>query len=239
MDQSICGNRLLALMPPSDFAMLAPHFEPMFLRKGHVVAEPGDVVDELHWPSTGVVSVVAISPEGQRGEVGLFGREGCGPLPGIMGSARVPHEFIVQVPGEGHRLGRPVLLAAMDRSPTLRDLLIRYAQTMMTQTSFTALSNAVHPIEERLARWLLMCHDRIDGDEIALTHDFISVMLAVRRPSVTTCLHVLEGHRLVRSERGHIVIRDRKALEEFAGDSYGTPEAEYLRLIGPMSAPRT
>lgn len=102
------------------------------------------------------------------------------------------------------------------------------------QTSYTALSNAVHPVDERLARWLLMCHDRVDGDELALTHEFLSLMLAVRRPSVTTALHVLEGNRFITAERGYITIRDRRRLEEFAGDAYGRPEAEYKRLIGPM-----
>jgi CRP-like cAMP-binding protein len=112
---------------------------------------------------------------------------------------------------------------------------LRFAQVQGVQTAFTALSNAVHPINERLARWLLMCHDRHDSDEIPLTHEFLSLMLAVRRPSVTTALHVLEGNRFIRAERGHVTIRNRTALEEFAGDGYGKPEAEYRRLIGPMA----
>lgn len=103
----------------------------------------------------------------------------------------------------------------------------------MVQTSYTALSNAVHPIAERLARWLLMSDDRLDGD-LPLTHEFLSIMLAVRRPSVTTALHVLEGNGFIRAARGSIVVRDRAALEEFAGDAYGVPEAEYERLIGPL-----
>ncbi len=118
--------------------------------------------------------------------------------------------------------------------PVFSNLLARYIQAFGSQISFTALSNAVHSIDERLARWLLMCHDRVDGDEIALTHEFISLMLAVRRPSVTTALHVLEGYKLIRSERGRITIRDRQALETFAGDAYGKPEQEYSRLIGDL-----
>jgi CRP-like cAMP-binding protein len=151
-----------------------------------------------------------------------------------MGSDTAPNRIIIQVAGSGHRIGRAALIEAMDRSPSLRALLIRYVQALNVQTVFTALSNAVHPIEERLARWLLMCHDRIDGDEIGLTHEFMSVMLAVRRPSVTTALHVLEGNHFIRSERGWVTICDRKGLEEFAQDAYGKPEAEYDRLIGSM-----
>lgn len=97
------------------------------------------------------------------------------------------------------------------------------------------MSNAVHPIDERLARWLLMCHDRTIGNEMALTHEFLSIMLAVRRPSVTTALHVLEGNGFIQAERGYITVRDRHGLEDFARDSYGRPDAEYRRLIGPLN----
>ncbi len=113
-------------------------------------------------------------------------------------------------------------------------LAVRYALTLGEQIAYTALSNAVHPIDERLARWLLMCHDRSDSDDLALTHEYMSIMLTVRRPSVTSSLHVLEGNGFIRSERGYVTIRNRKALEEFAGDAYGKPEAVYRRLIGPM-----
>lgn len=111
---------------------------------------------------------------------------------------------------------------------------MHYIHAFGTQTSHTALSNAKHTIEERLARWLLMGHDRIDGDEIGLTHEFLALMLAVRRPSVTTALHILEGMRLVRNTRGCVVIRDRAGLEALAADAYGIPEAEYERIIGPL-----
>ena len=104
----------------------------------------------------------------------------------------------------------------------------------MVQMTFSVLANAVHHVEERLARWLLMVHDRSDGDDLALTHAFMGVMLSVRRPSVTTALHVLEGNRFIRAERGYVTIRDRAALELFAGDAYGRPEEEYRRLLGAM-----
>jgi CRP-like cAMP-binding protein len=126
------------------------------------------------------------------------------------------------------------LLEAIHTSAPLRKLLMKYMQTLSTQTSYTALSNAVHHVDERLARWLLMCHDRVDGDEFALTHEFLSLMLAVRRPSVTTALHVLEGNGFIRSVRGYITILDRAALETFAADAYGRPEEEYRRLIGAI-----
>lgn len=141
----------------------------------------------------------------------------------------------MQVSGEGFRVESPVLAALIETRPGLRKILIRYAQSMHIQTCFTALSNALHGIEERLARWLLMCHDRTDGDEIEITHEFLSVMLAVRRSSVTTALHVLEGNRFIKSERGLITVINRPALEAYAHDTYGPPEREYQRLIGGMA----
>lgn len=140
----------------------------------------------------------------------------------------------MQVEGYGYRMTLDAALQAISQNPAFANLLARFIQTFASQISFTALSNANYQIDVRLARWLLMSHDRVDGDEIALTHDFISLMLSVRRPSVTTALHVLEGKRFIRSERGRIMIRDRRGMEEFAGNAYGKPEDEYRRLIGDL-----
>ena len=165
----------------------------------------------------------------------MFGREGVGPLSPLMGSDRTPNRIYVQLPDDAWAISVTAALAALEASSTLRNLILRYAHTLLTQMTYTALSNATHPIDERLARWLLMCDDRADTGEFPLTHEFMSVMLAVRRPSVTTSLHVLEGNGFIRAERGWITIRNRKALEDFAGDAYGPPEAEYRRLIGDMT----
>ena len=232
-NQSDCRNRLLALMSEADFALLAADLSYVQLPRGRVIAEADGPIDGVFFVEAGMVSIVAESPEGHKVEAGLFGREGMGPTPAVLGSDRSSHELMVQIPDDAYRIDRTALVRAMDESSTLRSMLLRYVQAFSVQMAFTALSNAVHSIDERLARWLLMCHDRVEGNEIALTHEFISIMLAVRRPSVTTALHVLEGNRFIRSERGHITIRDRTALEEFAGDAYGKPEAEYRRLIGP------
>ena len=199
------------------------------------MAELDGLIEPVYFLETGIASIVVISPEGHEVEAGLYGRDGIGPAAAVLGADRMAHRSPIQVPGEGHRIRRTALVEALDNSASLRALLLRFVQVQGVQTGYTALSNAVHPVNERLARWLLMCHDRHDGDEIPLTHEFLSLMLAVRRPSVTTALHVLEGNRFIRAERGFITIRNRTALEEFAGDGYGKPEAEYRRLIGPMA----
>jgi hypothetical protein len=116
-------------------------------------------------------------------------------------------------------------------------MLLRYVQTVLVQNAQSAATNAHHRVEARLARWLLMCHDRIEGDEIALTHEFIGMMISAERSGVTITLHILEGAGMIRSTRGRVTIRNREMLEELAGDSYGVPEAEYRRLIGPLGHP--
>jgi CRP-like cAMP-binding protein len=232
MDQKSAKNRLLQVMLPDDFERLSPGLEPVPLARSQVLVEPEVEFDHAYFFERGIGSVVTISPEGLEAESGLFGRDGFAPTGIAMGADRAPFRTIVQVPGDGHRIEAGAFGEAIAASANLRNLLLRYAQALSVQTSYTALSNAVHPIEERLARWLLMSHDRADGNEVPLTHEFLSLMLAVRRPSVTTALHVLEGNRFITAERGLITIRDRARLEEFAGDSYGRPEAEYERLIG-------
>jgi len=232
--QSDVRNQLLRLLSADDFALIAPHLSPCNAERGKVLFERGMKVDTAWFMDSGIGSLVAVSPEGQRVESGLFGRDGFAPVALAMGSDQSPYEAFTQLPGTCHSLPADALQDAITRSPTLHTMLLRYVQALSVQTAYTALSNAVHSIDERLARWILMCHDRLDGDELPLTHEFLSVMLAVRRPSVTTALHVLEGNRYIRAERGCIIVRNRAGLLEFAGDAYGPPEAEYERLLGPL-----
>ncbi|WP_241557223.1 Crp/Fnr family transcriptional regulator [Croceibacterium ferulae] len=227
-------NRLIRLMSEADHALLAPHMSRQRVSKCQVLLDRDQSADLVWFPESGVSSLITISPAGLSAENGLFGRDGFVPVPLVLGSNRGPQRAVVQVAGECQTVPVPEFLRAIAASPDLHHLLLRYTQTLRIQTAFTALSNAVHHIDERLARWLLMTHDRLDGTELPLTHEFLSTVLGVRRPSVTTALHVLEGKGFIRSERGCIIIRDRAALEQFARDSYGVPEAEYERLIGPL-----
>ncbi|MGV8855181.1 MAG: Crp/Fnr family transcriptional regulator [Devosia sp.] len=232
--QANISNGLLSLLSADDFARLAPDVEPIELPRSFVFSKANEAPAYCYFPLSGVGSIVAISPEGQQAEVGLFGRDGMTPTIAALESGSHVHAIFMQIAGHGLRIRVAALGAALARSAPMRSLFTRYGQTLATQTAFTALSNAVHHVEERLARWILMCHDRTDEQSIDLTHDFLSTMLAVRRPSVTTALHVLEGKHLIISTRGVIMVRDREALEAFARDAYGPPEQEYRRLIGPL-----
>jgi len=232
--QHLLRNRLLTLLPESDYAALRHHLEPVELPRQFVLAEPNRRIDHVYFPETGIGSLLTLSPQGRMAEAGLFGYEGCSPACLVLGSDRGVHRSVMQVAGQGYRIQASVLVEAQESSRAMQVLFSRYCHALSTQISFTALSNAIHQIDERLARWLLMCHDRVTGDSIPITHEFIAVMLAVRRPSVTTALHILEGNGFIRSERGFVTVRNRQQLEEFGRDAYGRPEKEYERLLGPI-----
>ena len=159
----------------------------------------------------------------------MIGREGLvGATPVLLGSDTTPYHHFVQSPGEMLAIGIEPLEAAIDASPTLRKLLLRFVQVQMIQTSQTAFANAVYNIDVRLTRWLLICHDRLDGDDILLTHDFLSTMLGAQRSSTTLAVQSLEGHRLIKAGRGRITILDRPAMEAVADGGMACPRLSML-----------
>lgn len=230
--QSSLSNRLLTSLSAANFALLAPHLEAVDLEVNTTVVPANKQIEHAYFLDRGIVSVVASRADSQSIEVGIYGREGMGGFPLLLGSDQSPHDQYIQLAGAGHRIKTAPFLRAVQQSESLNRLLLRYVHAFTTQTAQTALANGSSHIDERLARWLLMCHDRIDGDVLPLTHRFLSMMLGVRRSGVTDTLHILEGRRLIRARRGEISILDRARLERLAGASYGLPEAEYRRLIG-------
>jgi CRP-like cAMP-binding protein len=234
LEQSTVNNRLLALMSPQDFALLAPRMERVDLDRDYVLAIPNTPIEHVFFIESGMVSVVAEKADGRSIEVGVYGRDGMGPSTVLLGSDQTPHHQYIQIGGTGLKLTTRDFLDAVDRSPTLRNLVLRFVHVFMTQTAQSALVNGSSVIEERLARWVLMCRDRLDLDEFPITHDFLSMMLGVRRSSVTDAIHLLEGDLLIKATRGNIRILDRTRLERAAGASYGVPESEFRRLIGPL-----
>lgn len=225
-------NRLLQALGPDDFALLRPHLTPISLPIRHVLEAPNRPIDEVMFLESGMGSIVAVVNADRQLEVGIFGREGMSGIAVILGDDRSPQESFVQIAGEGLRMRSDDLRRAMRTSPSLQRVLLRYVQSMMAQTASTAFANGHGKVEERLARWLLMSHDRMDGDELPLIHEFLALMLGVRRAGVTEALHVLEGRGAIRTGRGRIAVADRMRLEESAAGLYGVPEAEYRRLIG-------
>lgn len=231
-DESKLHNRLLKSLPPDILNSICSSLEPVTLERGQVIVRANQSIDYLYFLCGGISSVIAVSTRGQLAEAGMVGREGFSPTSGAVGATTSIHEIIMQVSGYGHRIAVSAAREEINRNSVFASLLARYIQTFASQVSYTVWANVNLHVHERLARWLLMSHDRVDGDEIILTHDFIALMLGVRRPSITTGLHLLEGKKLVRSERGRITIRDRRGLEEFAGEAYGKTEEEYSQLFG-------
>ncbi|OWW02403.1 Crp/Fnr family transcriptional regulator [Rhizobium sp. R72] len=231
------SNRLLSALSDEDYELIKDRLEEVDMPHGLQLAKAGEPFGYAFFPSTGIASVIAVSATGRRAEAGMAGHEGFAPIAGLLHPGRGPFDIVVQVAGHGLRLPLSTLHDAMDRSRDLTDLLLRYVLAFHFQVAYTAFSNASHTIDIRLARWILMSQDRMQNNELALTHDYISLMLAVRRPSVTIALHTLEGERLIRSERANVIVRDRKGLETFAGDAYGVPEREYCRLIDQERQP--
>jgi CRP-like cAMP-binding protein len=229
--QSSIGNRLLASLSSEDFAALQPYLEPVPLAVRQVLIEPNMPIEHIYFPEAGMSSVTNNSSGGKI-EVGVIGREGMVGLPVVLGIDQTPYEHFMQIAGHGWRMTARDLEQAMAQSSSLHRQLLRFAQASHVQVSETAFAYASSGVEARLARWLLMCHDRVDGDDIPLTHEFIAIMLGVRRPGVTVALHILEGMRVIKAKRGLIVVLDREKLEDLADDAYGLSEAEYTRLMG-------
>jgi len=227
-------NYLLSLLNATHSG-ISPRAERVALERGHCLYRPNTTPEYCFFIETGIASVIVTSPEGLKAEAGVVGREGMVPVSALTTDGGSPLEVRMQIEGSGLSIKFPHFRKLFEESAEFRAIFLHYSHAFLVQTAFTALSNANHGVAERLARWLLICHDRMDGDELPLTHEFLSIMLAVRRPSVTIALHHLEGNRLIRAERNLITIRNREALEEFASDAYGPSEREYERLLMPLS----
>ena len=225
-------NQLLAAMSAADFASLQPHLKPVPMALLKDMERPNQQIETVYFMETGIASVVAVQPDETRVEVGLIGREGMSGMAVVLGGNQSPHATYIQVAGAGQRITAKELRKAMSASQTLHSVLLKFVQVFMVQTAHTAIANARGHIDQRLARWILMAHDRTGDNTLPLTHEFLSLMLGVRRAGVTEALQSLRGRKLIENGRNKIVVRNRKGIERIAGGSYGTPEKEYRRLIG-------
>jgi CRP-like cAMP-binding protein len=215
-------NHLLASMTPEDFDLLQPYLEPVSLRAHEVLVEPGRTIEHLFFMDGGLASVVIEGHTRNQSEVAMVGREGMTGIPVLLGMDRTPHKSFVQVAGPARRIGVAHLQQAIRRSPALHAHLLRFVNDFLLQVAETAFANARFHLDQRLARWMLMASDRLGEADVPLTHEFLALMLGVRRPGVTETLHVLEGVRAIRSRRGKISILDRQALRTVAGPIYSS-----------------
>ena len=206
-------NRLLASLSTGDFDLLAPHLESVTLGLRKHLERPNRRIDAVYFPEAGFASVVAVQSNGKQVEVGLIGREGMTGLPIVLGNHRSPHATYIQSPGKGQCIPATELRKATQTSVSLRDSLLKFVQAFGVQTTHTAICNVQSRLDVRLSRWLLMAHDRIGDDTLTLTHEFLSLMLGVRRPGVTEALQALRKQGLISYGRGQIAVKDRKGME--------------------------
>jgi CRP-like cAMP-binding protein len=223
---------MLNFMSVGDRQLLAPNLQHVELALRQTLEKANQPIEHVYFLDDGIASVVGDSKTFGQIEIGIIGREGVTGLQLILGNDQSPYETFIQVPGSALRIEAHKLSAAMDKSRSLQQVLLRYVQIFLIQTSQTALSNAASLLTQRLARWLLMCEDRLASKPLPLTHQFLAMMLGVQRSGVTIALGELENRDLIRSKRGMITILDRATLVKLTNGSYGVAEAEYQRTLG-------
>jgi CRP-like cAMP-binding protein len=225
-------NGLLAALPPGDLARLRPGLRPVELPFDQTIYPAGGAVEAVLFVESGMVSLIATLEDGEQVEVGIAGSEGLIGLPLVLGDDRSLVEARVQMEGTALRIGAAAFRAAMEESAALRGLLLRYALAFQAQVTLTAACNTHHAIEHRLARWLLIAHDRAGADEFPMTHEFMAMMLGVRRPGVSLAAGVLQKAGLISYARGRMEVTDRPGLEAASCECYHTARREFARLLG-------
>jgi CRP-like cAMP-binding protein len=229
--QSPVRNGLLAALPPEDLARLRPMLQPVELPFDTTLYPADGTNEAVLFVETGMVSLLATLEDGEQVEVGIAGREGLVGLPLAFGDDRSLVEARVQQEGTALRMDAAALRDGMQESAALRLVLNRYVLAFQAQVTMTAACNARHAIEQRLARWLLIAHDRAGADEFPITHEFISMMLGVRRPGVSLAAGVLQKAGLIRYSRGRMEVTDRPGLEAASCECYHVTRREFARLL--------
>jgi CRP-like cAMP-binding protein len=213
-------NRILANLPQSAYRRISPHLEKVDLPSGKIIYDIDQPIDYVYFPSGAMISLVTLMEDGKIVEVGLVGRDGMSGIAALMGQKTSADRAIVQIPDGAVRARIEVIKEEFDRGGSLQSSLLSYTYALMRQVSQTAACNATHTAEERLSRWLLMCHDRVQSDELNLTQEFIAEMLATRRATVNVSATNLQSAGLIRYNRGRIKIIDRQGLVDFSCECY-------------------
>jgi CRP-like cAMP-binding protein len=220
---------LLNALPEEDFARLSVHLEPVELSSGRFLYQSLQPITHVYFPNYAVASIVANSSGGRSTEVGIIGGEGAVGLDVLMSVDSSPNECMIQIPGDGLRIPTAAIREEFKLCGTVHVALLRFIHKVIIQISQTTLCNRLHPIEERLSRWLLMSHDRVGGDEISLTQEFLATMLGVNRPSVSIAAGLLQAKGYIKYSRGNITVISRKGLEKLTCECYRIVKNEYNR----------
>ncbi|MBW7962934.1 Crp/Fnr family transcriptional regulator [Bradyrhizobium sp. BR 10261] len=226
------GNRLLAALPPADFALLAPHLRKVPLQHDAVLLRSGDRIDHIYFPCSGAIALIMELPNGQTAATAVVGNDAAIGLMTALGPVRSPMTAVVRVAGTALQISPTRFQTALERSPALRGLVQILTRALMTQIQHVAACNALHSVEARLARWLLHIHDRADGgDVLPLTQETLSELLGVRRTTVTHVIGTLRTSRALKSSRRGQLEIDRQRLEAVACECYKVMSRRIDRIV--------
>ena len=223
-------NRVLSSLPKSEIGRLQVNLDPVLLPQNMALSEPGEKILYAYFLEDGMASIVVTMKNGETVEVGIVGREGVVGLPVLFGTQQIPTRTFMQIGGSGFRIKSQFLKAEFERAGKLREHCGRYLQSHVVQICAAAACNRVHNIDERLARWLLLCQDRTALALLPLTHEFLAQMLGTGRATVTLAAGMLQRAKLIEYTRGKVEILNRKGLESAACECYGVIRGEDDRL---------
>ncbi len=225
-------NRLLSLLSDDDYERLRPHLSHVTFEYRKSLYEASRQIEQVYFPIDGVASLVIIAADGSSTEVGTIGSEGIVGLPVCLGDREAPSSVYVQVPGTALKMGARIFRRELEDSPTLRAVMLRYVHAFFNQIAQSAACVHLHHVEQRCCRWLLMTRDRMPANDFLLTHEFLGMMLGVRRTTVTEVMGVLQKAGHLQYRRGHVTILDREALQQRACECYKISKLEFDRLLG-------
>lgn len=223
-------NRILASLSKAEISRLSQHLSQVDLPAGKTLLDPGEEITHAYFLETGLASVVVAMADGTMVETGITGNDGLVGFPVLLGTKTMPTRTFMQIPGAGYKIKANHLIEEFERAGTLHKKIQRYFQAHLVQTGQTAACNRLHDIAERLARWLLMCHDRMEADTFAITHEFLGHMLGTPRSTVTLAAGILNKSGLIAYSRGKVFVKDREGLEKAACECYQTIRKEFDRL---------
>ncbi|HEY1314388.1 MAG TPA: Crp/Fnr family transcriptional regulator [Steroidobacteraceae bacterium] len=224
-------NHLLAALPSEIQSRLFPLLELVSLSLGQVLYESGDAMHYVYFPTDSIVSLLYVMENGAAAEISVVGNEGLIGVAVLMGGESTPNQGVVQIAGSAYRLKRQLFKNEFDRGGEMQILLLRYTQSMLTQMAQTAVCNRYHSLDQQLCRWLLLCLDRLPGNELTMTQDFIATMLGVRREGVTASAGKLQKLGAIKYGRGLITVLDRAMLEKLSCECYLVVKRETERLL--------
>jgi CRP-like cAMP-binding protein len=225
------ANRLLAVLPETEWERWLPQLEWVSLPLGQVLYESGTLQTHIYFPTTAIVSLLYVMESGASAEIAVVGNEGVVGISLFMGGESTPSRAVVQSAGQGYRLKASMIKDEFNRSGPVMHVLLRYTQALITQMAQTAVCNRHHSLDQQLCRWLLLSMDRLKGNELVMTQELIANMLGVRREGVTEGALKLQKSGLIHYTRGHITVLDRQGLEKRTCECYEVVRKEYERLL--------